>query len=433
MKKTPFPHQEEAVEFLLKKKKAILADDMGLGKTFEAILAMNKIRGKKLIVCPASLKLNWEKEIKSVSSDPIVIINSGKKWGKIPGGAWVIINYDILKNFTSEIKKSGFKVATFDEAHYCKSINNNGHGGSKRARSFISIANAIDYIFVLTGTPITNKTKDIFNLLKAIKHPLSKNFKMFANRYCDPVFNGFGYNYDGASNTDELNGLLKPFMLRRLKEEVLDLPDKIRSFIPVDVNIKEYEKKVKEYMQKRSTFKSKHEHLVYLNAMRHILAKEKVKHTIELAENYLLQEVPVVIFTHYKYVVENIVQKFGDEVVRVTGDETTTEKNQNVELFQSGKKKILVANIQSGGVGLTLTKSNVTIQNDIGFDLGAILQSEDRTHRVSQTKNVNILYLYADQTIDEKLTEMLEIKMENMTSVINGKSESFVEELILSI
>lgn len=426
----PFSHQIEASEFLKKKKRAILADEMGSGKTFSTILAMKNIKGKKLIVCPASLKLNWEKEIRTnFPNEKIRVINSGKKWVNPKKDEWFIINYDILKNFINEIKKAKFSVVTFDEAHYCKSINNNGYGGTKRARSFIQIANSIEHVFLLTGTPITNKTKDIFNLLKAIKHPLSKNFKEFAKRYCEPTFNGFGYNYDGSSNQEELNERLQPYMLRRKKEELLELPEKTRNFIPVDVNVKEYNQKVEEYMKKRKSMKGKNEHLVYLNAMRHILAKEKVTHTIKLMDNLLEQEKSVVVFTNYTAVVEKIKEKFP-HAATVTGSDSGKEREKAIENFQNGKTNVIICNLIAGGVGITLTRAKNTIFNDVDYNPSSHLQAEDRTHRIGQDKKVVIDYVYVNNTIDDKMAELLENKLININLIIDNEEEGFIDEVI---
>jgi SWI/SNF-related matrix-associated actin-dependent regulator 1 of chromatin subfamily A len=427
-KRKPFSHQIEAAAFLIHKKRAILADDMGAGKTLSAILAMQALSGKKLIVCPASLKLNWKKEIQLVSEDPIVMID-GSKWLKVSRNSWVIINYDILKNHMTELKKASFKVVAFDEAHYCKSINNNGHGGSKRARYFIQLANAIEHVFLLTGTPITNKTKDIFNMLKAIKHPLSKNFKDFAKQYCAPVMNGFGWSYDGSSNQEELNEKIQSSMMRRLKEDLLELPIKTRSFIPVDIPLRKYEVKVEDYMRNRPSLHNKGDHLVYLNAMRHILADEKVKHTITLAENLLDQGKPTVIFTNYHSVVDALKLKFK-KAVTITGKDSKEARQNAIQAFQTGKVDLIICNLIAGGVGITLTRAKNMLINDFDWVPTNHTQAEERIYRIGQDENVLIEYLYSEGTIDEKMSSLLEDKLLNINKIIDDKEEGFLEQII---
>jgi len=430
LSRIPFNHQLEAAKFLLNVKKGILADEMGGGKTLSSILAANTIQGKKLIIVPASLKLNWEKEIKFVSTEPIEVIN-GKGWLECSG--WTIVNYDIISKHIDAILAGNFQVVIFDECHYIKAITNSGKAGSKRADIALQIAENTDYVFMLTGTPITNKTKDIFNTLKAINHPLSKNFFAFGKYYCEGQHNGYGWDFNGSSNQSELNEKLQPFMLRRLKVDLLDLPAKIRSFIPVSVNLKAYNKKLKEYMteRKNKNLTNKGEHLVYLNAMRHLLAKEKVTATIEQITNLLDQDQSVVIFTCYNFVVDEILKEFPAESVKLTGDCSQKERQLAVDQFQAGSKKVFVSNIIAGGVGITLTKSQNVIVNDFDWVPANHAQSEDRIHRIGQDGKCNILYMYASGAeSDELMALLLEKKLNNISQIVDGQEQSFLNELL---
>ncbi|HBY21601.1 MAG TPA: hypothetical protein DEG71_11470 [Clostridiales bacterium] len=428
--RTPFSHQLEAAKFLLTVKKGILADEMGGGKTLSSILAANTIPGKKLIIVPASLKLNWEKEIRFVSTEPIEVIN-GKGWINTEG--WTIVNYDIISKHIDSILAGNFQVVIFDECHYIKAITNSGKAGSKRADIALQIAENTEYCFMLTGTPITNKTKDIFNSLKAINHPLSKNFFAFGKYYCNGQHNGYGWDFNGSSHQAELNEKLQPFMLRRLKVDLLDLPEKIRSFIPVSVNLKAYDKKLKEYMteRKNKNLTNKGEHLVYLNAMRHLLAKEKVTATIEQINNLVEQEQSVVIFTCYNFVVDEILKAFPADSVKLTGDCSQKQRQEAVEQFQAGNKKVFISNIIAGGVGITLTKAQTVIVNDFDWVPANHAQSEDRIHRIGQNEKCNIIYMYASKAqSDEIMAGLLEKKLNNISQIIDGNEQSFLNELL---
>lgn len=429
LQRKPFHHQLEAAKFLINSKKVILADEMGGGKTLSSILATNQITGKKLVICPASLKLNWQKEIRYVSNDNIAIIN-GKGW--INSEGWTIINYDILCKHVDSILNGDFKVVIMDECHYIKAVTNSGKPGSKRAGKALEIADKVEYVFMLTGTPITNKTKDIFNTLKSIKHPLSKNFFAFGNRYCDAKHNGYGWDFNGSSNQAELNQRLQGFMIRRLKVDLLDLPEKIRSFIPVSINLKEYNSKINEYMAKREGME-KGKQLVLLNAMRHLLTKEKVTHTIEQVNNLLEQDQQVVVFTCFNFVVEKLMQEFGNSAVKLTGDCNQKQRQEAVDQFQAGKKQVIVCNIVAGGVGITLTASQTVIFNDFDWVPANHAQAEDRIHRIGQVNKCNIIYMYAYNTFDEKAANILEVKLNNISQIVDGKEESFLNELIKAI
>jgi SWI/SNF-related matrix-associated actin-dependent regulator 1 of chromatin subfamily A len=427
MTKIPFEHQIVAANFLLNKKKAILADEMGGGKTFSAILAANNIQGKKLIVCPASLKLNWQKEINFIPEQITEVIN-GKGW--IDCNGWTIVNYDILCKHIDKILESNFSVVIFDEIHYCKAVSNSGKASSKRAEMFLRIAEKVENIYLLTGTPITNHTKDIFNLLKAVKHPLAKKFFAFGQRYCNAYNNGYGWDFNGSSNTEELHEKIKHFMMRRLKSEMLDLPEKIRTFIPVQIKLTEYNKKIKEYMNNRKSMSNQGEHLVYLNAMRHILAKEKVCYTIDIAKNLLEQGQKIVILTNYNFVVEKLIEEFGNIAVKLTGDCNQEQRQKAVEDFQNGNKKVFIGNLIAAGVGITLTASQNIIVNDYDWVPANHAQGEDRIHRIGQEKIANIQYIYASQTFDENITQLLEKKLNNISQIVDGKEDSFLGELI---
>lgn len=427
----PFNHQIIAGEFLLNKKKAILGDEMGGGKTLSAILACESIPGKKLIVCPSTVKYNWQNEIEMVSDLHCEIIN-GQDW--ITSNGYTIINYDILCKHIEAIEKANFAVVVFDEAHYGKSVQNSGKPGSKRAEMMVKISSKTEYAFLLTGTPITNRAKDIFNLLKCCNHELSRKFFPFGKRYCDGQHNGYGWEFNGYSNQKELNEKMKSVMLRRLKVDLLDLPEKIRSFIPNIVDLKDYNSKLDEYMKERESLETRGEHLVYLNAMRMILAKEKTYKTIEFAKEIVEQGKPVVIFTCYNYVLDQIQKEFGDNMVRLDGSVSPEDRQQLVDKFQNGKVQVFSSNIIAGGVGITLTASDVVIFNDYDWTPANHAQAEDRIHRIGQTNRCNIYYMYAKGAVsDERITELIDYKLRNITQIIDNDNVSFINDLIENI
>jgi len=426
----PFTHQLDAAKFLLEKKKAILADEMGGGKTTSAIIASYNISGKKLVVCPASLKLNWQKEILLVDSTAKIGIVNGKTITDLTGNDWYIINYDILSKHLENILVTEFTSCIFDECHYIKSINNSGKPTASRGKSALQITEKIPYCFMLTGTPITNKTKDIYNNLKAINHPLAQKWMSFALRYCGAYQEKFGWNMDGSSNTNELHEKLKPFMMRRLKSELLELPEKIRSFIPVEINIREYNRLFTEYMAEREGME-KGLQLVRLNALRHLLAIQKISATIEQIENIAVcQDKQIVVFTCYEEVVKQITEKFP-QAGTITGSDNMNQRQQTVEDFQNHKINIVVCNIIAAGVGLTLTASDTVIFNDFDWTPANHAQAEDRIHRIGQNQKCNIYYMYADNAeMDRNLSIILERKLANINQIIDNNSNNMFNELI---
>lgn len=232
-----FAHQKEGISFLKEKKKVILADEMGLGKTRQSILAARESTScSVVIVCPASLKTNWHREILAVApNDDVYVVQSGPEQD-LPGVKWIIVNYDMLGKYFKQLQSMKalglIDTGICDEAHYIK--------GKKtvRARLTLELLEGLENIYMLTGTPIMNRPIEMLNLLKAIKHPVADKPSFFEKRYCDAfmetIYRKNGpvvrfWNNTGASNLEELREITKDSILRRLKKDVLDLPEKIIS------------------------------------------------------------------------------------------------------------------------------------------------------------------------------------------------------------
>ena len=232
-----FPHQIEGVAFLLGRTRAILADDMGLGKTRQAIVALRHIapEGPYLVVSPASVKRNWAREI--AIADPPATTHVVEKGSALEGRPdWVIVNYDILPKHVDALEKPAWAGIVFDEAHYLK---NHTSMRSRLARRLADRAKSQGRrgpaVYLLTGTPMTNRPRDLFVLLQLVGHPLGRSFLSFAKRYCAAERNEYGWQTRGASNVDELTVQLHGVMLRKSKDDVLALPPKLRTWLTVEV------------------------------------------------------------------------------------------------------------------------------------------------------------------------------------------------------
>src|SRR4051812_17377208 len=233
-----FPHQIEGVAFLLGRRRAILADDMGLGKTRQAIVSLRHVApgGPYLVVCPASVKRNWAREIEQATPGASVRVVEGTGAVPVADSAFTIVNYDILSKHIEALGRVPWAGLVFDEAHYLK---NHTSARSKLARKLAELAatNAVrePAVYLLTGTPLTNRPRDLFVLLQLVGHSLGRSFLSFAKRYCAAEQTDFGWKTDGASNLEELTVQLHGVMLRRSKDQVLTLPPKLRTWLPVDV------------------------------------------------------------------------------------------------------------------------------------------------------------------------------------------------------
>ncbi|GLO66191.1 DEAD/DEAH box helicase [Oceanobacillus kimchii] len=430
----PHNYQIDTLKMLLKYQKVINSLEAGLGKTAITVMAAEYLKKKTLIICPATVKLNWRKEIYQINRDADVSVLFAKDEWK--SAQYVILNYDIIDRFLPEIMKEGFDIVVYDEAHMLRGVTNSGKPSSKRAKQAIKISTIASYVFPITASPFVNYVKDIFNLLVLIDCPTGDNWFNFSNKYCGAEYNGYGSTFNGASKLEELNSRLYPnYMIRMKTEDHIKLPERTRSFIPVDINIAKYNKVVKDYMKNRNSLVTNGQHLVYLTAMRKELAFSKAKHAEKMAKDLLDQNKSVVIFTNYTSVVEYLYEKFPNDAVFINGDVDTKDRHELVEQFQSGEKKVFIGNIDAAGVGITLTKSHHMIIVDMHWSpVVMVNQVEKRLHRLSQTNTVLVNYLYVQESdLEMKQLSMLEKKLNDSSMILDGKEEKFfVDEIIAS-
>jgi len=442
----PLNHQKEAIEKLTGSKRFILADDMGLGKTTSTIIAALETGAKKiLIVCPASLKINWQREIANYS-DRSVFIAEGKKFSTEDD--FIIINYDILKNFhdtdpkkkdESLLLKSNFDLVILDEAHMISNVQ------AQRTKIINSFTKKINRVWLLTGTPMTSRPMNYYNLLNLIESPVAQNWMAYAIRYCQGYQFMAGkrkvWNVTGASNLEELRDRTSKQILRRLKEEVLDLPDKIITPVYLSLKSKEYENLMGEYYDWYDKNPDESSSLTVqfskLMKVRKVIANEKVKQTIEFAENILEQGKKIIIFTNFTDTLQTIYQHFGKQAVYLDGSCSNSVRQQAVDQFQNDDKiKVFVGNLKAAGVGLTLTSAEVVIMNDLSFVPAEHSQAEDRAYRYGQKSNVLVYYPIFDNTIEAAIYDILNNKKQIIKTVMGDQIQENigdVAEEILSI
>ena len=439
----PLQHQKEAIEKLTGSRRYILADDMGLGKTTSTIIAALETGSKKiLIVCPASLKINWQREIENYT-DRSVYICEGKKFSTEHD--FVIVNYDIIKNFhdpknpnESLITQSNFDLVIMDEAHM---ISNTQAQRTKVINNFVK---GIKYVWLLTGTPMTSRPMNYYNLLSIIESPVAQNWMAYAIRYCQGYQFRAGnrkvWNVSGASNLEELRDRTSKQVLRRLKEDVLDLPEKIISPIYLRLKSKEYEEVMGEYYDWYDKNPDESSSLTVqfskLMKVRKIIANEKVNQTIEIAENIIEQGKKVIIFTNFTDTLQLIHNHFKKESVYLDGSCSKQQRQYSVDQFQENEKiKVFVGNLKAAGVGLTLTSAEVVIMNDLSFVPAEHSQAEDRAYRYGQKNNVIVYYPLFDNTIEGIIYDILNNKKQVIRTVmgdgiIEQSSGDMVEEIL---
>ena len=438
----PLEHQKIAIEKLAGSKRFILADDMGLGKTTATIIAALETGAKKiLIICPASLKINWQREIENYT-DRSIFISEGKKFSL--DHDFVIVNYDILKNFhdtkdksKSLLNQGNFDLVILDEAHMVSNAQ------AQRTKLINHYAKNIKIVWLLTGTPMTSRPMNYYNLLYLIESPVAQNWMAYAIRYCQGYQFTAGkrkvWNVTGASNLEELRDRTSKQILRRLKEDVLDLPDKIITPVYLRLQSKEYEELMGEYYDWYDKNPDESSSLTVqfskLMKVRKVIANEKVKQTIEFAENIMDQGKKVIIFTNFTDTLQSIYQHFGKQAVYLDGSCSNSVRQQAVDAFQNDDKvKVFVGNLKAAGVGLTLTAAEVVIMNDLSFVPAEHAQAEDRAYRYGQKSNVLVYYPLFDNTIEGAIYDILNKKKEIIRTVMgdeaNFNSADVVEDIL---
>lgn len=440
-----YPFQKEGVAFIDHNKgRALIADEMGLGKTIQALgwLQLHPEIRPAIIVVPASLKLNWLREIQNWMSIPeskVIVLSGTTAWPISKGIQIVILNYDILADWTPFLKILNPQVIITDECHYYKS------NQARRTKAIKLLAKGIPHVIALSGTPIVNRPIEAYNAIRIIEPNLFPDSWKFAHRYCGAKYNGFGWDFSGATNTNELHErLVGSIMIRRLKKDVLkDLPEKVRSFVPVELsNEAEYYKAERNFIQYVREVRGKDaaskasgaEDLVKIEGLKQLAVAGKLKQATEWISDFLEVDGKLVVFCTHRFVVDYLMETFKKVAVKLDGSVSQNERQNAVDSFQNNNDiRLFVGNIQAAGVGITLTASSNVVFLELPWTPGALVQAEDRVHRIGQRDSVNIHYLLAVGTIEEKIARLIDHKRKVLDSVLDGsitEEESLLSELM---
>lgn len=437
------PYQLEGVRFALRRNRVLIADEQGLGKTIEALafLQVRKDLRPALIVCPASLKLNWLRECERVLEDcpeNEAIVLSGRNPEKVRGGI-SIINYDVLDAWVGYLKP---KAVVGDEAHYIK------NSKAIRSRAFRKICKHAEAILLLTGTPVMNRPIELFNLLNILAPHEFNNYIAFGIRYCAghrKLVTARGgeerivWDFSGKSNLDELHKRLKStVMIRRLKKDVLkDLPPKRIAVVPVEItNAESYRKAEEDFIEwlrekvlegvydgRRLSAALRAEAMVKIEYLKQVAALGKLEPALEWVQDFLESGEKLVIFAHHREVINRLVKEFPNCAV-VAGD--TKDRMAQVDRFQRDPKcKIFIGSIQAAGVGLTLTAASNVAFLEYPWRPADFDQAIDRLHRIGQKSSVTAWCLVASvegmKTVDERILTALSEKKSTADAILDGK------------
>lgn len=430
-----YNYQKQGVEFLRETKKAILADDMGLGKSIQALVAVAEDASIPcLIVCPKTVKLVWKLEIEKWLPGKKAIIVDGTKLNRSKLIAskcdFLIINYEQLKIHELELLKHDWKSLIFDEAHKLK----NQKGKTFRAGCHFSVKFANVPIYFLTGTPVLNRPQEIWSLLHLIDKKkyssywswVYRNFRVDTEEY-----KAQGIRFKVIKEPLDQDGLansLKPYLLRRERDAVLELPPLNEIVLPVELSghqLDSYRSMKRNMIAQLSETQlvAAPVVLAQLTRLKQIACSEgilvppyscqgaKYDALLDLLDS--CSDKKVVIFSQFsKYLDElyKTLKKRGFGII--TGDTDMTSRINQVKDFQdkNGTLKGMLIAIKAGGEGITLTEGSVVVFLDLVWTPATIDQAIARVYRNGQTKPVDVYYIRAMNTIENKIDKMLKEK-----------------------
>lgn len=474
--------QKESIEFLLKNKKCILANGMGTGKTITTVVAAMESGAKKiLIICPASLKSTWKREICYYNDETDVTIINGSKWET--NTRFTIVNYDILDNFykvptelvfeekqledgtisripkmikgangkkvqktrkslkKDTIKKcleespmflENFDCVILDEAH---KLSNNTSIRYRTIEDFLKRSN-IPYIFLLTGTPLTNKPMNLYYILKLIDADVTHDYQYYVKRYCDGTTIKLKTGKEimlsnGATNLDELKEKIKHVYIRRLLTEMTDMVNKeieTRYYDLTPSQMNRYNELWEEYLKAQeeqgNDNSEDYRQLVEGILVRQYLAKEMTSNTIQLVDEKLEDGEKVIIVCTFSEEIDILKKYYGDKCVVYDGKMTLKQKDKaEYEFMNNPKIKVFIGQIVACSVGLTLTAAHTLIFNSYSWVAAENKQAEDRIYRLNQTNDVTCIYQLFNDSISQNMFDKVMRKEIIMNQTIKSENE----------
>ena len=507
-------HQKTAVKFLVGNKKCILADSMGLGKSLSSIVAALETGSKKiLVITTAALKSTWKREIGFYEPEENIFVVSGSKWDG-ETAKFTVINYDIVKNYyevpmeqayeeqiltnskgeletvrvpaykvdkktgkmvpkmvksrkkknilknleNSQLFQSGFDCVIIDEA---QKLSNNTSNRYKVIYDFL-MKSHIPYVFLTTGTPLTNTPMNLFHILKLIDAPITADYNFYVDRYCDgkEILKQGEYNkwsivadrrglsgreknsfiYEnaqkliipqGASNLDELREKIKHLYIRRLSSDIPGMVNKRIETLEYDLNSeqkKQYDKLWEEYIEAQlaSGDESNEEYRQLVEGMlvRQFLANEMVENTKKLVDDYIEDGEKVIIVCNFSNELEQFKEYYGKKCVTYDGKMTPKQKDKAVDAFMNDKKiKVFIGQEVAMSVGLTLTSSHIMVFNSYSWSENDNRQTQDRIYRITQTEDALCIYQLFTDSISKDMFEKVMRKGLIMDETIKSEND----------
>ncbi len=434
----------------------LLADEMGLGKTLQVIAFLTTVqgKGKSLIVCPASLVYNWNNEIRRFAPQLKALMLTGsaqirkEMLEELDGFDVILTSYDILKRDIDNYENMHFICQVIDEAQYIKNANTQVSEAVKRINSTFHIA--------LTGTPIENRLSELWSIFDYLMPGFLYKYTFFKREYESPIVKG-----EDEEQRIKLRKMIAPFILRRLKKDVLqDLPDKLEEiyYAPLEGEQKElYEARVKALRvsvasQSADQFnQSKLRILAELTRLRQICCSpslvyenyhgnsEKEDMCVDLIKSAIEEGHKILLFSQFTTMLDQLVERLKEEKINyhlLVGSTPKKKRAEMVEAFQNDDVPVFCISMKAGGTGLNLTAADIVIHYDPWWNTAVENQATDRAHRIGQENVVTVYRLITKDTVEERIIQLQQQKADLADQILSGEemsSSSFTKEELMSI
>lgn len=400
-----FPHQQEAKEFLLSKRRAILADQPRVGKTLPtAAAALEHLPA--LIVCPAIAKTVWEAAFNALAPDVTVEVINGKRQAAESQTAQItIINYDVLQYGVTNVDR--YSTLVLDECHRIKNPK------AQRTKAAMIAMKQIDRVYALSGTPIPNRPIELWPILHGLRIYRGGWFD-FAARYAKMWSAPWGLDTSGASNIPELKDLMRPHVLRRKKEDVFkDYRDPQVSLITFDLPTDKRE----QAFDADALFASPNALLAFegLSEIMQEAGIRKVAYAADFIDDLLQAGEPVVVFAHHKEVVARLEEALRlHKPVVIVGDTSRANRDKALKDFQSGETKCIIGNIGAMSEGIDLSAADTIVFVECTWSTSALEQASSRVENINKSGIPPVIYILTiraslDHTVLAKVLKKLDV------------------------
>jgi len=432
-----YPYQRVGVKFVERADgRCLIADAPGLGKTAQAIGYAQYKNLKTIIVCPLSVVVNWQREIKKFTGKESTIWDSKNYYGKL-NNQFHIVHYDAVGKVVGDLRKQDFDLLVCDEATYLKNRQTirakSILGSYKERRKYPGIKTK--YCIFLTGTPVMSRPIEAFALLNFLDKERFNNFFHFTQRYG-------GWKGDAPRNLQDLHDRTKDLVIRRKKDQILtELPAKQRNDLYVELT-KDEQKQYKELLREVfGRWKVEKPTIGHMPKLQNFLIEKKIPRLVEMVDEFLDNDKPILIFSNYIAPLKFLAEQYGDKAALLTGEMNSKERQHTIDRLTKGEAKVGLFSLMAAGMGIDGLQHQIDTVVFLNCDWVPANheQAEDRTHRIGQKGQVQVYYMLCADTIDEYMRDILKEKQQVADLVVDGalvtpeRSKSYFKEFVSKI